>query len=163
MLARVAYSLDHRSGFGGPQGYCHQWAAQYPEVFDQRDLELANHVTNTANYHFFEWLAAIQIHQSTGYLSLIEKWGQKNAHKRKYDLVNQLFDLSCFLLEGPRFGLSFALKGPDLVVYKPDLSDYFFVECKGGKDKLSPEQIQSFQILQQYSGKPVYLYEFYPL
>ena len=47
----------------------HEWKLQYPQIFDNRDFEIAQ---NQEAYHFYEWLAAILLFHSTGYLSLVE-------------------------------------------------------------------------------------------
>ena len=69
-----------------------QWAKRYPEVFDEDDLRLYRNQCENG-YHFFEWLAAIIIFESTGYLSLIEKYGCA-GHKRKLPLWEKIAPLS---------------------------------------------------------------------
>jgi len=48
------------------------------------------------------------------------------------------------------------------LVYKPDFSDWFFCEVKGGKDRLREEQKNRFEILSALSGKPIYLIKINP-
>ena len=44
---------------------------------------------------------------------------------------------------------------PDLALYLPDFSDWFFCEVKGPTDRLSPAQKRYFSRLEDVSGKPV--------
>ena len=54
-------------------------------------------------------------------------------------------------------------QAPDLLVYKPDFSDWFFCEVKGGKDRLREEQESRFEILSALSKKPVYMIKINPI
>ncbi|MFC4452796.1 hypothetical protein [Deinococcus sonorensis] len=137
------------------------WAAQYPELFDADDLRLTR---TQAHNHYFEWLAAIVLYHSTGYLSLIEKYepfGKPRAgrpHQRKFQVVEQLFGDGSEMLalmkrqDHPTYG---GTQAPDLLVYAPDLSDWFFCEVKGDKDTLKPAQRLYFADLAQVGGRPV--------
>ena len=42
-------------------------------------------------------------------------------------------------------------------MYAPDLSDWFFCEVKGPRDRLRPVQVNKFEGLAMVSGKPVRL------
>ena len=64
----------------------YDWADQYPQLFDDQDLHVANH-QNTA--HFFEWLGEIHLYKITGYLSLVEKYEFKK-HKRKQKILKEM-------------------------------------------------------------------------
>src|SRR6184192_446888 len=46
------------------------WMKQYPQLFTRRDIEL---IQPGKSFLFFEWLAAILLFQSTGYISC-HKW-----------------------------------------------------------------------------------------
>lgn len=162
VFARMPYLPSARQGFGGPGGYCHQWAAAHPELFDPQDLSLASNVENVDEYHYFEWLAAITLYRTTGMRSLVEMWGT-STHTRKIDITRRLFDLDGFKREGKAMGLPGLPKGPDLLVYRPDLQDFFFVEAKGGNDSLKAANVAWFKFLQAFTGRPVYLFDFYPL
>ena len=60
-----------------------EWARIYKEIFDEDDVR----VTSKQNsFHFFEWLAAVVIYTSTGYLSLVEKYQFRN-HQRKQKIL----------------------------------------------------------------------------
>lgn len=43
---------------------------------------------------------------------------------------------------------------PDLLVYAPDRSDWFFVEVKGPRDRLRPKQRDYFDELTSVTGRP---------
>jgi hypothetical protein len=135
-----------------------EWYDQYPALFDEDDLRLAK--TQPRN-HFYEWLAAILIYHSTGYHSLVEKYQYtKDGHKRKQEIIERIKStaLNAALLYRGDYG---NVQCPDLLVYAPDLSDWFFCEVKGGKDKLSENQELHFQALQGLTGKSVQLVQFY--
>ncbi len=127
-----------------------EWAEKFPQIFDKEDCRLAN---NQPQYHFYEWCAAVKVYESTGYLSLVEKY-QYKAHPRKQKIWHQLADEKtlAFIRSQKR-----AFQLPDLLVYAEDLSDWFFCEVKGPTDRLRPEQEQYFQAVSRISGKPVKL------
>lgn len=43
-----------------------EWAAKYPQLFDEQDSKMAL-VRCGQGRHFFEWLSAIILHHATGY------------------------------------------------------------------------------------------------
>ena len=67
-----------------------EWARIYKEIFDEDDVRITLKQSKQNSYHFFEWLAAVVIYTSTGYLSLIEKYQFKN-HLRKQKILGKLF------------------------------------------------------------------------
>lgn len=137
-----------------------EWHDKYPDIFDDDDLRLAKNQAHLG-FHFYEWLAAILLHHSTGYLSLVEKYQYtaKN-HKRKQWVLKQLNSTTLSkALEyqgGDRY-----VQCPDLLVYAPDFSVWYFYEVKGGSDKLKKAQELHFQALADLTGKPVRLVQFY--
>ena len=134
------------------------WYEKYPAIFDEDDLRLAR---SQPTYHFFEWLAAILLYLSIGYHSLIEKYKYtKGGHKRKQEIIERLnsASLNAALAHRGDYG---NVQCPDLLVYAPDLTDWFFCEVKGGNDKLSIKQELHFQALQELTSKPVRLVQFY--
>lgn len=112
------------------------WYERYGDVlFDKEDLRLAK---SQPQNHFFEWLAAVLLHEATGYRSLIEKYTSRN-HLRKIGIFKDLV--------GPDFcdwafanGAGF----PDLFVYHPHSGDWFFAEVKGGADRERAHQTARF-------------------
>jgi hypothetical protein len=43
-------------------------------------------------------------------------------------------------------------QAPDLLVYAPDLSEFYFCEVKGPKDRLRPVQIEYFRAMAKAAG-----------
>jgi hypothetical protein len=145
--ARAAFSAGQLRDF---------WFKSYPMLFDERDLMLA---TNQPKNHFFEWLAAVVVYETTGWLSLVEKYQFRGEHPAKYAIFAALVPegVRHLLAESRYFG---DRQGPDLFVYAPDKADWFFCEVKGGADKLRESQATLFATLQRLSGRPVRLITF---
>ena len=127
------------------------WAKRYPQLFDDQDLQLATH-QNT--YHFFEWLGAILLFNTTGYLSLVEKYEFKN-HKRKQTILRKLVSPNILDLIHNN-----STQCPDLLTYSPDMSDWFSCEVKGLGDRLSSGQKEYFEELSKLSGKSIRIIKF---
>lgn len=118
-----------------PEPLAREWLASYPDIFDQDDLRLTS---KQRKHHFFEWLAAIHVFQRDGAISLIEKYGyRKNPRQvRRLDELLPVSDAQ-FLRE---FRSTQGVQPPDLLVYMPDKSKYWFAEVKGPRDQLSTQQ-----------------------
>jgi hypothetical protein len=131
-----------------------EWYSQYPMLFDENDLHIVENQAR-GGYHFYEWLAAILIYHSTGYLSLVEKY-QYDYHKHKQQVAKQLNspELLRALAYRGDYG---AVQCPDLLVYAPDFSDWYFCEVKGGSDRIRPIQQHHFRVLSDLTGKPIRL------
>ena len=125
-----------------------EWAARYPQLFDARDLEITR---KQPNYHFFEWLAAVLIYEATGFLSLIEKY-ETPSHVRKAQIFSTTVphDVYDYVMKN-RAGV------PDLFVYSPDQSQWYFCEVKGAADKLREHQSERIAELSRISGGKVCL------
>lgn len=135
------------------------WFKMYhPGIFDTDDLQMARNQASPQRYHFYEWLAAIQIFQSTGYLSLVEKY-QFEPHVRKQEIFKQVTatQYDDFMTCKKKYGRQ---QFPDLLVYAPDYSDWYFCEVKGHTDKLSEKQEKFFAELVELSGKPIRLVKY---
>ena len=131
------------------------WAQCYPQIFDEDDLRIVPNQA-PAGYHFYEWLSAVLLYESFGYLSLVEKYCFKNhAHKREILLKLMPLDLSEKMSKIPG-----SAQTPDLLVYALDYSDWFFCEVKGPRDRLRTVQEQYFAELESTFGKPVRLIKF---
>lgn len=128
-----------------------QWAELYPEIFDSDDLRLAK---SQPSYHFLEWLGAVVLYSTTGYLSLIEKYEFGN-HSRKVALFRSMLPPDVLHLVTSR-----SVQCPDLFVYSPDHKDWFFCEIKGQTDRLGVEQEKFFEQLGLACGRPVALLRF---
>lgn len=128
-----------------------EWARNYKEIFDEDDIRIAS---TQSSYHFFEWLAAIVIYNSTGYLSLVEKYKFKK-HQRKQKILGILFSEE--IVEKISRG---RVQNPDLLCYRPDFKDCFFCEVKGLRDQIRSVQNERFRELERLTGKEIYLIEF---
>jgi hypothetical protein len=133
-----------------------QWTENYPNIFDVQDVKIA---LNQPDYHFYEWLSAVMLWHSIGYLSLVEKYEFKR-HKRKQEILMNLISSDLFVLvtdHKKEFGNT---QVPDLFVYAPDMSDWFFCEVKGPHDKMSLKQNRFFEALSNTAKKPIYVMKF---
>jgi hypothetical protein len=132
-----------------------EWADMYKEIFDDDDLRIASKKNKESSYHFFEWLAAVIIYSTTGYLSLVEKYQFTKSHPRKKDILRKLFSSEIIAKLRAR-----RIQCPDLLCYSPDFKDCFFCEAKGLSDKMRPAQEKRFQEIEDATGKEVYIIEF---
>ena len=128
-----------------------EWSRTYKEIFDKDDIRIT---AKQKSYHFFEWLAAIVIYNTTGYLSLVEKYKSKN-HLRKQEILRELFSDEMITKI-----CSSRVQNPDLLCYRPDFKDCFFCEVKGLRDKMRSAQEKGFRELRLVTGKEIYLIEF---
>jgi VRR-NUC domain len=134
-----------------------EWARKFPELFDEQDVGLVETQGHFGAHHV-EWLAAILLYHTTGYLSLVSKYEFAN-HRRKQEIVKKVLpaDVLTILRDRTEHGRA---QGPDLLVYAQDFSDWFFCEVKGPGDRLRLEQKRKFEALAAVSGKPVRLLRF---
>jgi len=123
-----------------------EWAVRYSTIFDGDDVRLAK---SQPSNHFFEWLAAVLLFEATGYLSLVEKY---ETHSGKVAKLRQVVPGPVFdhVMEN-RTGL------PDLFVYAPDHSNWFFCEVKGAADRARKHQLSRAEGLEKACGKAVRL------
>jgi hypothetical protein len=126
------------------------WAERYPRLFDEDDRRLYESQC-VQGYHFFEWLAAVLLYESTGYLSLVEKYGSAN-HRRKLALWEKIVPAAVRDIDCDN-------GWPDLLVFAPDHEDWFFCETKGD-DALSEGQLKCFRAIRDTSGRKVRLIRF---
>jgi hypothetical protein len=133
-----------------------EWHRRYPEIFDDDDLRLAQNQAHLG-YHYCEWQAAIFLYEKTGYRSLVEKYHFRR-HKNKQNILRKLVspELLLFIADKryPEFG---RVQVPDLLVYKPNYSDWFFCEVKGPNDRVRKVQERYFEQLARVSKKPIWL------
>ena len=134
-----------------------RWASQYPDIFDERDCATAE-TQGPDGYHFYEWLAAVILYQSFGFLSLIEKY-EELSHSRKYDIFTSMVPQVVLdaVFDYETFGQT---QAPDLFVYAPDRSEWFLCEVKGKADRLKPVQKAYFGHLAEVSGQPISMIKF---
>ena len=127
-----------------------EWLTRYPMLFDKADQGVL--VTeHQRRYHFLEWLSAILLFESTGYLSFVEKYTAKSHESKRRKLQGflqpSIFEWLCMSESGQ----------PDLFVYEPKTGDWFFCEVKGERDKIRENQLawaQSFNALLVKHGVP---------
>jgi hypothetical protein len=124
-------------------------------LFGQDDLAIAR---NQPQYHYFEWLAAIELWKRWGLLSLVEKY-QFKGHVSAHAIFSSIVPESVReILSGVK-GRPHT-QGPDLFVYDSSRSNWFFCEVKGPRDRLRPSQQALFDQLERASGKPIRLVRF---
>lgn len=110
-----------------------EWLRRYPLLFDKDDERILR-TEHQRQYNFVEWLAAILLFESTGYLSLVAKYTAK-SHPLKHVLIRNTLP--------PKIGdWVFANESgqPDLFVYSSDYKDWFFCEVKGPSDIMRKNQ-----------------------
>lgn len=155
-LGCLAFDANLRERWKG--GELHpEWASQFPSLFDSDDLRLAK-AQGIGGYHFIEWLGAAVLHRATDFHALVGKYEFPAKHQKKRDVIESLP-----IPEAVREIVRDRAKGaqcPDLLMYHPDLSDWFFCEIKGPGDQLRPNQLLVFERLAAASGKPVLLLRF---
>jgi hypothetical protein len=134
-----------------------EWAVQYPSIFDADDLRQARN-QGSQGYHFYEWLAAIVLFQTTGLLSLISKY-QFDKHERKQRVVNRIFPSGLPNIDRSSLDVG-ATQFPDLLVYSSYYSDWFFCEVKGPGDRFSTRQKKLFSELARLTEKPIRVIRF---
>ena len=144
-MVGLEFSDDQRDKFRYGK-LAEEWFTRFPQIFDEDDLRLAK--SQPLN-HFCEWLSAVVIFETTGWLSLIEKYQFRN-HQRKQKVLNSLITNE----EREAFD-SIGAQLPDLLIYKSDFSRWEFREVKGPGDVLRPEQIIQFERLESRLGKQV--------
>jgi hypothetical protein len=140
-------------------GLIQTWYEEYPEIFDESDLKNAVH---QPIHHFLEWLSATLMFESSGWCSLIEKYGRFKQKGRKQEVIQALRESGQIsarlhdMMQFPgRFGFPERQQCPDLLVYRADCSDWRFVETKWSGEKFHGQQQAFFKALSKSSGRPV--------
>lgn len=149
------FSIDNRLREAWRAGKLHgPWLARYPELFDDDDYRLAE-PRYAEGKHFCEWWSAILLHHMTGYHSLVAKY-EFGKHKRKTEIGKKLLSPKILAMCRDRVEHGSA-QAPDLLMFAPDLTDWFFCEVKGPNDRLRPAQRTKFAALAAASNRPVRL------
>jgi len=127
------------------------WSKTYPQLFDKDDKRIARS-QGIRGYHFYEWLGAITIYNTTGYLSLIEKYGMK-THLKKLEVLKEVVDKETyeFILTPRQKRIQF----PDLFCYSKSERNWFLCEVKGKGDKIQPEQAVFFKKIEDITEKEI--------
>jgi hypothetical protein len=115
------------------------WRKIYPELFDDDDLRLAR---SQPHYHFVEWFAATHLFHLYGVHVLLSKYAFSN-HPRKAEIIDRILAASARAL------LRRAMVGqpPDMFVFHPRSSQFWFAEVKGPGDRLRPTQPKNHERL----------------
>jgi len=127
-----------------------EWVQKYPDLFDSDDVRILN-TEHQRKYHFFEWLSSVLLYESTGYVSLMEKYSAK-SHPRKIKLISELVPAPVF-----DFLLNTPSGHPDLFSFDPETGEWFFSEVKGSFDTLKENQISMHNELERMTGRRVRL------
>ncbi len=131
-----------------------EWLQAHPSVFDQDDLRLAV-VRRAQGRHYFEWAAARHLHQVTGFNALVCKY-EFAVHRDKRAIVKRPLPptVDRILRDRKQYGRA---QAPDLLMYAPDFTAFFFCEVKGPTDRMRPEQLRKFGAIAQATRQPVHL------
>jgi len=117
-----------------------QWREQYPGLFDDDDLALAQGPQR--KNHFCEWYGAIYIFQRDGARSLVEKYDtyENHLHNRlSKGHRRKVAEYERVVSEEQRKVLheicsTFRVQLPDLLVISADGASFSFAEVKGPTD-----------------------------
>ena len=134
-----------------------EWYEKNPDLFDTDDIRVAR-TQAKFGLHFYEWLSALVIYQSTGWLSLIESY-EFRIQTRKQEIIKKLLPRKVLDVIHLPYGNEKQAQCPDLLCFKPDLSDWYFCEVKGPTDEMRDVQLQYFKMLEDSSKKPIYVIE----
>jgi len=132
----IFYSPELRNQW--PIPLIEHWSKAYPKLFDEDDIR---NTRLQPTKHFNEWFAAIHLFENHGVLSLIEKYVYANHHRKREVLVKLLDHRQLDVLSEIRAKHHTQL--PDLLVYAPDYSRFWFAEVKGPTDRLRKHQRDS--------------------
>ncbi len=113
-----------------------EWLEKYPTLFTRSDYEV---VRNQSQYHFGEWFVAIKYHEK-GWKVLVEQY-MFPKHKKLEVLRKLIGEENLNTIQAAGAGKT---QAPDLFVYN-DRGDYFFVEVKKQRDRLTNEQEKHFK------------------
>lgn len=131
------------------------WLEAYGNtLFDEEDQRIAE---SQSSAHFYEWFGAVVMHHATGYHCLLQKY-QFKPHPRKRKVLRRIAPpalLDLFDTQAQR-GFS-TMQGPDLLMYAPDESDFFFCEVKGPNDRLRAKQKRYFAAISEAADQQIEL------
>jgi len=130
-----------------------QWAEQYPFLFGPEDLETASVPQAKGAGPFFEWAAAVRLYETRGYHSLLKDYASPLS-PRKQELARTLCgEESAGFMEAAAAKSQF----PDLLVFTPDHSEWFFCEVKGPGDIVRKSEETFFPTLAGKTGAGIFL------
>lgn len=129
-----------------------KWKEIYTDIFDEDDLRLAQS-QGKLGYKFYEWLSAITIYNTIGYLSLIEKY-EMPLHSRKHQVFQSIIPDKVF--QYIMSSKTTSTQCPDLFCYNKEKTDWFFCEAKGKGDIFKDDQLKYFESIELLSGKEIF-------
>jgi len=118
-----------------PDPLVRQWLQQYPDVFDMDDLRLT---VDQPKNHFCEWFAAIHLFHREGAHCMVEQHVFQNHPTKVARMATLLSERERRTLDAIR--AAYAVQPPDLFVFVPKTSRYWFAEVKGLGDRLSTKR-----------------------
>jgi len=88
---------------------------------------------------------------SKGKIVEVDPYGNKQPQKTQYVFkAERIYEADS---TRPR-------RAPDLLVYAPDYSSFFFCEVKGPGDTVRPKPAEFFRVIESKCGKPVVIARF---
>jgi VRR-NUC domain len=123
-----------------------RWRQEFPDLFRARDYEIIQNQF-VHGFHLGEWFVA-RHYWTQGHRVLIEKYAFE-SHPEAYAIAAHLLGKS---------GLEFihahrlSCQPPDLLIYEPDMSSFFFAEVKRHRDRMKPAQQEFFETLERRFG-----------
>jgi hypothetical protein len=121
-------------------------------LFDSDDLRLAR---GQPRSHFVEWFAAIHLFHAFGVWALVEKYAY-GRHARKVAVLDAVLAPAARALVRTLRARTGA-QPPDLFVFAPDGSRYWFAEVKGPGDRLGGRQAATHSLIRDRLRVPVQL------
>ncbi|SRR6266702_5125816 len=152
---RFVYDVSQRQRFRNLE-LIEEWYSKYNGIlFDDVDYEIVTRTQHQRNYHFLEWASAVMLYETTGFMTLLEKYEIVTKHKMKNQILRSIMPTEIYeYIIGNGTGL------PDIFAYNinKNCKYWFFCEIKG-KDSLSDKQVQRINDLYNFTKKPVYILE----
>jgi hypothetical protein len=158
-IGTYLYSVEERERFFGGS-LLREWASRYADVlFDEHDLAFAAGPKLQQGKSYFEWRAAILLHELTGFHALVTRYQFPDAVRKQRLLRNLVGPTLWPLFVGvERPGRA---QGPDLIMYDPaDTRRWFFCETKKGREGFTAKQSLYFPMLAERCSRPVFVLTF---
>lgn len=128
------------------------WHVEYPLLFKDSDWRTIRN-QYALGYHFGEWFSARHF-WNAGHRVLIEKYVFPGSHREDFAIAERLLGKEALLYLK---GKARQCQPPDLLVYLPDFSSFFFAEIKLESDVLREEQRVYFDEVEKLCGCEVWI------
>ena len=130
-----------------------QWAEQYPFLFGPEEVAAALSSSGKRSGSFFEWVSAVRLYEAQGYYSLVRDYAS-SLQSGKKGVVSELCGkvATGFMAAAPA-----KMQFPALLVYRPDLSEWFFCDVKGPGDIVRKSEGIFFPRLAEETGVGIFL------